>query len=72
MLSRSIEGDEAFSLHGLDASIPVWHRRIMAKVEHFEIPVDDIARAQAFYTSVLGFDYEPWGDEMGLLRQPQD
>ena len=44
----------------------------MAKVEHFEIPVDDIARAQAFYTSVLGFDYEPWGDEMGLLRQPQD
>ena len=44
----------------------------MAKMEHFEIPVDDIARAQAFYTSVLGFDYEPWGDEMGLLRQPQD
>ena len=44
----------------------------MAKVEHFEIPVDDIARAQAFYTSVLGFGYEPWGDEMGMLRQPQD
>jgi len=43
----------------------------MAKVEHFEIPVDDIARAQAFYTSVLGFDYEPWGHEMGMLRQPQ-
>ncbi|HVL63484.1 MAG TPA: VOC family protein [Microbacterium sp.] len=44
----------------------------MAKVEHFEIPVDDIARAQAFYTSVLGFVYEPWGDEMGMLRQPRD
>jgi predicted enzyme related to lactoylglutathione lyase len=44
----------------------------MAKVEHFEIPVDDIARAQAFYTSVLGFGYEAWGDEMGMLRQPQD
>ena len=44
----------------------------MAIVEHFEIPVDDIARAQAFYTSVLGFGYEPWGDEMGMLRQPQD
>jgi len=42
----------------------------MAKVEHFEIPVDDIARAQAFYSSVLGFDYEPWGEEMGMLRQP--
>jgi predicted enzyme related to lactoylglutathione lyase len=42
----------------------------MAKMEHFEIPVDDIARAQAFYTSVLGYEYEPWGEEMGMLRQP--
>lgn len=42
----------------------------MAKMEHFEIPVDDIARAQAFYAEVLGYDYEPWGDEMGMLRQP--
>jgi predicted enzyme related to lactoylglutathione lyase len=39
-------------------------------VEHFEIPVDDIARAQAFYAEVLGFAYEPWGDEMGIVRQP--
>ena len=39
-------------------------------MEHFEIPTDDIARAQAFYTTVLGYQYEPWGDEMGLLRQP--
>ena len=43
----------------------------MAKVEHFEIPVDDIARARAFYTSVLGYTYEPWGDEMGMLQHPQ-
>lgn len=43
----------------------------MAKVEHFEIPVDDMARAQAFYTTVLGYEYEPWGEEMGMLRQPQ-
>jgi predicted enzyme related to lactoylglutathione lyase len=50
----------------------MWKRRIMAKVEHFEIPVDDIARAQAFYRSVLDFDYEPWGEEMGMLKQPQD
>jgi predicted enzyme related to lactoylglutathione lyase len=42
----------------------------MAKVEHFEIPVDDIARAQAFYKSVLGFDYTPWGEEMGVIEQP--
>ena len=43
----------------------------MAIVEHFEIPVDDIERAQAFYTSALGFDYEPWGAEMGILNQPE-
>jgi predicted enzyme related to lactoylglutathione lyase len=43
----------------------------MASVEHFEIPTDDIARAQAFYKTVLGFDYEPWGDDMGMLMQPE-
>ncbi len=42
----------------------------MAKMEHFEIPADDIERAQAFYRSVLGFEYEPWGDDMGMLKQP--
>lgn len=42
----------------------------MAKMEHFEIPVDDIARAQAFYHDVLGYDYEPWGDDLGMLAQP--
>lgn len=40
----------------------------MAKVEHFEIPVDDIARASAFYKTVLDFDYEPWGDDQGMIR----
>lgn len=43
----------------------------MAHVEHFEIPTDDIARAQAFYKAALDFDYEPWGDEMGMLMQPE-
>jgi predicted enzyme related to lactoylglutathione lyase len=42
----------------------------MAKMEHFEIPVDDITRAQTFYSTVLGYQYEPWGDEMGMLRHP--
>lgn len=42
----------------------------MAHVEQFEIPVDAIARAQAFYKATLGFDYEPWGDDMGMLSQP--
>ena len=40
----------------------------MAKMEHFEIPVDDIARASAFYKAALDLDYEPWGDEMGMIR----
>ena len=43
----------------------------MAFVEHFEIPADDVSRAQAFYKSVLDFEYEPWGDDMGMLRQPE-
>jgi predicted enzyme related to lactoylglutathione lyase len=42
----------------------------MALVEHFEIPADDMARAQAFYKNALDFDYEPWGDDMGMLKQP--
>lgn len=42
----------------------------MAKVEHFEIPADDIPRAKAFYAAALGFEYEPWGEDMGMLRQP--
>lgn len=44
----------------------------MAAVEHFEIPADDLKRAQAFYSRVLGFTYEPWGDDMGMLLQPND
>jgi uncharacterized protein len=32
----------------------------MAKVVHFEIPVDDAARARDFYTSVFGWDFGEW------------
>jgi uncharacterized protein len=32
----------------------------MAKVEHFEIPADDLARAKTFYGSVFGFEFEDW------------
>ena len=44
----------------------------MAKVEHFEIPTDDIVRAQGFYREVFGFSYEPWGDDMGVIRAPEE
>jgi predicted enzyme related to lactoylglutathione lyase len=34
----------------------------MAKVVHFEIPVDDAARAKAFYADALGWEISGWGD----------
>ena len=43
----------------------------MAAVEHFEIPAEDMGRAQAFYRNVLAFDYRPWDDGMGMLVQPE-
>lgn len=55
----------------LTAAERVDNHRTMAKVEHFEIPADDIPRAQAFYKQALDFDYEPWGDDMGMLMQPE-
>ena len=44
----------------------------MAKIEHFEIPADDVDRAQTFYAKAFGFTYEPWGDDMGMLRTGSD
>ncbi|MFZ8758834.1 VOC family protein [Microbacterium sp. HMH0099] len=41
---------------------------VMASVEHFEIPADDVARAQAFYGKVFGFTFEDWGDGNIMLR----
>ena len=48
----------------LDERPRLCKRLTMAKMGHFEIPVEDIARTQGFTTSVLGSDDEPWGDEM--------
>ena len=44
----------------------------MAKVEHFEVPAEDVDRAQAFYAKAFGFTYEPWGEDMGMLRTGSD
>lgn len=44
----------------------------MASIEHFEIPADDVDRARAFYSTVFGFSYEPWGDDMGMLMTGSD
>ncbi|NYD67756.1 VOC family protein [Agromyces atrinae] len=44
----------------------------MAKVEHFEIPADDIERAAGFYKAVFDFTYQSWGDEMGVITASDD
>ncbi len=44
----------------------------MASVEHFEIPADDVDRAQAFYGKVFGFTFEDWGDGNIMLRTGSD
>jgi predicted enzyme related to lactoylglutathione lyase len=32
----------------------------MGKVQHFEIPADDVGRAREFYSRVFGWTYEEW------------
>jgi uncharacterized protein len=39
----------------------------MAQVEHFEIPADDVSRAQAFYGGVFGYTFEKWDDDNFML-----
>ena len=35
----------------------------MSRVVHFEIPVNDPARARAFYEHVAGWQFQSWGDQ---------
>jgi predicted enzyme related to lactoylglutathione lyase len=39
----------------------------MARVEHFEIPADDIARAKTFYGNVFGFEFEDWDATITMI-----
>jgi len=39
----------------------------MARVVHFEIPVDDPARASAFYEAAFGWGITPWGADVDYL-----
>ena len=39
----------------------------MAKVVHFEIQVDDVERAKAFYGSAFGWTYEDYGHVTGSV-----
>jgi predicted enzyme related to lactoylglutathione lyase len=40
----------------------------MAKIEHFEIPADDVERAQAFYGGVFRFSFDKWDDDNIMIR----
>ncbi|MEZ4825330.1 MAG: VOC family protein [Bacteroidia bacterium] len=35
----------------------------MARVNHFEIPVDNIDRASKFFSNVFGWQISQWGDQ---------
>jgi predicted enzyme related to lactoylglutathione lyase len=37
------------------------------KVQHFEIPADDLERAQNFYRAVFGWEMNPYGDDTVLV-----
>ncbi|HEY9477051.1 MAG TPA: VOC family protein [Microbacteriaceae bacterium] len=39
----------------------------MARVEHFEIPADDLARAKSFYSGVFGFEFEDWDATITMI-----
>ena len=39
----------------------------MGKVQHFELPADDVGRAQAFYAEVFGWTYEDYGPDMAMV-----
>lgn len=40
----------------------------MAKVEHFEIPADDLDRAKTFYAGVFGFRFSEWDDQTSMIE----
>ena len=42
----------------------------MAKVEHFEIPADDVERAQTFYGEVFGFTFQAWDADNIMIGAP--
>jgi predicted enzyme related to lactoylglutathione lyase len=45
------------------APVPVGLESAMSKIVHFEIPVDDAARATAFYRDALGWEFSGFGDQ---------
>ena len=48
------------------------HDRTMGKVQHFEIPADDLARAKKFYGEIFGWKYEEFDDELVFVNAAGD
>ena len=50
----------------------------MARVVHFEIQVDDVERAKAFYAAAFGWDFQDWSSAVGgatywgIVTGPED
>ena len=40
----------------------------MGKVQHFEIPADDVGRAKSFYGSVFGWTFDEWDPETLMIH----
>jgi uncharacterized protein len=40
----------------------------MGKVQHFEIPADDTARAKVFYGSVFGWTYDEYDADTAMIH----
>jgi len=39
----------------------------MSRVVHFEIQVDDVERAKAFYSAVFGWEFQDWSEVVGSV-----
>jgi len=39
----------------------------MGKVQHFELPADDVERAKVFYATVFGWTYEDYGPDLAMV-----
>lgn len=46
--------------------------RCMGKVQHFEIPADDVGRAKTFYGGVFGWSFDDWDDENVMIHAAGD
>ena len=49
----------------------------MSRVVHFEIQVDDVERAKAFYSAVFGWEFQDWSEVVnsvywGVVTGPDD